>query len=1122
MKKALRKDFFREIRKNSGRFISIFFIVALGAAFFAGIRSAEYDMEYSADKYYDDVDLMDLRVISTLGLEEEDLEDIRNVDGVSAVNGGYTKEALCHTEDAELVVNLIAYTDQVNRPTVEEGRLPKAADECFADSAFLQKSGYCIGDMVTYASGTDDPLTDSLVQDTYTIVGSGDLPYYMDIGRGNGTIGDGSIDAFILLSPEVFDMDVYTEAYVQIDGAKNEFSYSDAYTDRVQRIEDELEAIQEEACLRRYNGIQDEAQEKLQEAKDEVADAEKKLADAEQELTDGWTKVNDAQQTIWEKETELVNAQQEVDDGEAKLQEAKEEIRWAEYQLAQAKTQIEEQEGQLWETKQQLGMQQDMVNAQYQQYETQAGQVSQSRSQIEEAKGQLAQVEEQLNMVAQQLAYYGMTTSPEYEQLLYAQSQLSGQIAANEPIVAAGEQQLAQGKAVLDEAQEQLTAAWEQVGSGEAQIAQAWAEFARQREALNNGYPELEAQEQAWKDGKAQVEEGWNALDEGIAELAKNRAELEEAQAEYDKESEEARLEIADAKKEIEENEADLADIEMPEWYILDRDKISSYVSFSMDAERMGSIGEVFPVMFFLVAALVSLTAMTRMIEEQRTAIGTLKALGYSDITIAMKYFSYAMLATVGGSVLGVAFGSVFLPWVIIQAYGTLYTGLPKYYTPLNIDQAALAILASAACTGLATLAASYRELRAKPAQLMRPEAPRAGKRVLLERVSILWRHLNFTQKSTIRNLARYKKRFFMTVIGIGGCMSLMLVGFGLQDSITVVVKNQYTHIFTYDVSVSMDSNVGTEDKNAFLELCRNEENVSGIMQVYNKTVDLSHGDNTREAAMEVPQNVEQIKDFLVLRNRSNGEHYEFPEDGIIITEKTANMLDASVGDTITITVGDMDTVEAPIAVITENYVMHYIYMAPQVYHELFGEEPDYNQLWMNMSSDEVLVEQELGRRLLGENACSGVTFISERVEDIDYMLQTLNSVMYVLISSAGLLAFVVLYNLNSINITERKRELATLKVLGFYDKEVAAYVYRENMILTLIGIAFGIIMGTFLHQFVIRTVEVDAMMFGRVIGLFSFVISGVLSFVFSLVVNGMMYYRLRKIDMIESLKSVE
>lgn len=1298
--KAFQRDFFREIGRNKGRFFSVMFIVMLGAAFFSGIRSAKNDMHVSADSYYDRVNFMDIRVVSTLGLTEDDLEDMRNTEGVAAVTGGYTAEVLNEQSDMEFALKVIAWTEDVNQVTLTDGRLPEKANECLADDIYLQQTGCEIGDQITLESGSSEDLSDTLKEETYTIVGSGTLPYYMEMDRGSGTVGDGSLDAFLVVLPEVFEQqDVYTEAYVQAEGAEAENSFDGAYETKVAEVVAGLEEIADGACDRRYETIYQDGMEEIEDAKQEVADAEQELADAKAQIDDGEQQITDAKETLADGEKELEDGESELASREQQLAEARElleskeaelnsgksQLADGEQQIADAeavlsakekeladgkaqleaeaqqleagkaeieeqseslesgKAQVEEKARELEEVKAQVEAKaQELENGRAQleagraelesgkaeleqnrqtvtaarqeleakraDYETAKTALQQIEAQLGELQQQLTQTEEQIRQMEEALADAGLDTSPEYEALLAVKTQLEttiaglqtqketvqagitefeageksvqdgeAQLAAAEQQIAQSEQQLNATEEVLKEGEVQLEAARQQITDGEAQLEASRQQLAaaetqlnayRQQMAdgeaqlnaarqqitdgetqLSQGRQELEQQKSVLEQSKAQMESGEQQiaqtrqqltegeaqiaearqtladaraeLEDGKAELAEKEQELADAKQEYEDGYAEAQPELADARQQIADGEQELKDLEKPEWYVMDREDVTSAKGFADDAERIDNIGQVFPWIFFLVAALISLTTMTRMVEEQRQQIGTLKALGYRDGAIAMKYLCYAMLATVTGAVIGVVIGEKLFPWVIMNAYGMLYLGLPEYLTPLNWEQGLLAILTSIACTGLATLFSCWREMRAKPSELMRPEPPKNGRRVLLERVTILWKHLSFTQKSTVRNLFRYKKRFFMTVIGIGGCMGLMLVGFGLQDSITAIAKNQFVELFTYQAAVVVNSE-SKGQKDAVREQAEMFDGMGSTLEMFAQNVELTAGDESMSAIMEVPQDPSVVDQFFTFRDRRSKESYEFPDDGIAISEKTAKMLGVSVGDTIKVGEENKEGREVTISIIIENYVEHYIFMAPSLYESVWQETPDYNQILMKYEDTSDRYEENLGQMMIEQDGVVGVTFVSDLEAEIDDMLQALNIVIVVLIVSAGLLAFVVLYNLNNINITERKRELATLKVLGFYDMEVAEYVYRENVILTILGILAGAGIGLALHQYIIHTVEVDMMMFGRTVFPRSYLFSGLLTLVFSLFVNYMMYYRLKKIDMIESLKSVE
>ena len=521
-------------------------------------------------------------------------------------------------------------------------------------------------------------------------------------------------------------------------------------------------------------------------------------------------------------------------------------------------------------------------------------------------------------------------------------------------------------------------------------------------------------------------------------------------------------------------------------------------------------------------AALVSLTTMTRMVEDERTQIGTMKALGYERSSIAAKYLLYALSASLFGSLLGIFAGGKILPYVIMAAYGILYSNLPVMLIPIQWDLAFYASLIAIFCTVLATLIACYRELLSTPAALMRPAAPKQGKRVFLENISFLWKRLNFSWKATVRNLLRYKKRFFMTIFGIGGCMALLMVGFGLRDSIQEIVNKQYTTVWTYDASVNLDED-SVSDNPDFDQELNGFDGITESLYVYQTSLDVSGQDTaTRSAYIFVPEDVEKAKDFVKLQERVGGKKLEMDGEGAVISEKLAKLLNLSVGDEIILKESETRQYSVTVAAITENYLYHYVFLTPEVYEQVYGKAPVFNQVFLKMGDTSAEKEESLGQQLLEKEEVTSVSFVSSLQSKVADMMSSMDLVIWVLIISAGLLAFVVLYNLNNINITERQREMATLKVLGFYDKEVADYVYRENVLLTLIGTLAGVFMGMALHQFVIRTCEIDMLMFGRSIRFLSYVFSIVLTFFFSAVVNFTMYYKLKKIDMIESLKSVE
>ena len=1040
-KRALRKDFYMEIRRSTGRFLSIFFIVAIGCAFFSGIRASEPDMRYSGDAYFDSKNMMDVRVVSTMGLTEGDLEAVRDTEGISAAEGGYSVDVLCTEGDNKIAVHVMSMLPSMNQVQLEAGKLPEEPDECAVDVDYLREGGLEIGDQITFSSGTDDDITDTLATDTYTITGTVSSPAYISFQRGSTTIGNGSLTAFIVVPEESFVLDVYTEIYAQAEGAEEMTAFTDAYDSCVDGAEEQLESISGERQQIRYEEIMDEAQE-------EIDDARAELADAEQELEDGRA----------EAEAELADARKKLEDGQAEVDSG-----WQD--LADAREQLEDSRQQLTDSQAAIDQGQEELNAN----------IDAMNGQIDE----LNAAKEQYNALAASGAQDPAT--------LAALNTMYEEIQKGEAAIEDAKAQIESARSELISGQEQIDSGWEQIASGEQEIA----------------------------DGEAELTQAQQEIDDGWTEYYEGEAEAEEEIADGERQIEDAKEELADA-------EAELADLEEPEWLIYDRSDLPDYSGYGENADRMRAIGQVFPAIFFLVAALISLTTMTRMVEEQRTQIGTFKALGYERHSIAGKYLGYALLATVSGSALGILFGEKVFPYIIINAYGIMYQHMHEIVLPYNIQYGLGAAAAALASTLLATLLACYKELREQAAELMRPPAPKQGQRVFLERVGIIWRRLNFSWKASVRNLVRYKKRLFMTIFGIGGCMALMLVGFGLKDSIFAIVDIQYGEIQLYDGNIILEDDATEQEKENLLTALEKDDAMTGAAIGLLSQVSIGNGGEWHDVYLDIPQVVEDFPEFVTLQDRVTGEVYTLDGSGAILTEKMASELGVEPGDTVTVRDDDLGDAEIRISAVCENYMGHYLYMTPEYYEKIYGNEPDYNCIFYK-TADRVTAEAErIGEEALAVPGALSVSYTTDLKEQVDNMLGALDSVIAVLIISAGMLAFVVLYNLNNINITERQRELATLKVLGFYNNEVTMYVYRENILLTFMGALFGIILGKILHRFIIVTVEIESVMFGRNIDLSSFVYGFLLTLLFSLLVNAAMYFKLKKIDMVESLKSVE
>ena len=1207
-KNILRKDFIIEIKKTMGRFVSIFFIVALGVAFYSGIRASEPSMRITADQYFDDSELMDLKVMGTMGLTKADIKAIGKVSGIEAVEGGYSKDVLCPVGDNEKVVHMLSMQKNFDQVSLVEGRLPEKAGECLVDEDFLSYTDLKVGDTVTFHSGDGEALTDSLVTDTYKIVGIGNSPLYISFGRGSSTIGNGEISGFVVVDKASFDMDVYTEAYVKVSGAEEKTAFTDEYNNLSDAAKEAVSAIEEERCAARKQEIVDEANEKLADSEKTVNEKSQELENAKKELESGKSKAAEelekAKQQLTDGEAELADAKQQIADGETQLADAKAQLNEKQAQLSSAEAEYESGKAQLDQKEQELAAAEQTYLSNYAKYmpfiTAGKAQIAAGRTQIADGKKQLdeglaplkqlrdgldgiedgisqcdsgmAEVQKQLDGMDSDV-YQEYVKIPEEdrneEQQAYVNkwenlnAQFAGIQAQKTQLETAKSGLLAQAgfatEADLDAQITSLTAQRDELDKKEAALlGQEQTLAAQEEELLSAGRQitdgksqivaarsQLDSTKSQITDGKAQIQSAWALLNEkegtlnaskaqrasGEQELADGRSEYEQAAKEAEDRITDGQVKItdgekqlADAKQKIADAKAEIKKIENPKWYVQTReDALTEYQGYGDNADRMRSIGKVFPVLFFLVAALISLTTMTRMVEEQRVQIGTMKALGYGKAAIAGKYIGYALIATLGGSIFGVLVGEKILPFIIIYAYMILYKHLPAILVPYHMSYALQASGIAVACTLIATIASCYKELAAEPAELMRPAAPKQGKRILLERIGIIWKHLNFTWKSTVRNLIRYKKRFFMTIFGIGGCMALMVVGFGLKDCIYEIVSLQYEKVQFYDAATYMSDDISEENRQQLHDYLDQNADIKETIEARMQKTDVKSASGKKTLYLMVPSDNEKIEDFLSFHSRTNkDEVYSLKKDEVILTEKMASLLNVKVGDELTIEDEDRGDQTVTVGAICENYMSHYLYLSPEKYEELYGVPAEYNTIIYSVKDGKDDQIEKIGTKLLSMDGVLNVSYTSSIEGRLDDMLRSLNLVIVVLIVSAGMLAFVVLYNLNNINITERQRELATLKVLGFYDGEVASYVYRENILLTIIGSVVGMVLGNLLHRYIILTVEVEEAMFGRQIHWQSYLYSFLFTVAFSLFVNWVMFYKLKKIDMVESLKSVE
>ena len=1336
--KAIQKDFWREIQYTRSRFASILILVALAVAFLSGLRSTAPDMKNTCDSYLDQQNFMDIQVLSTLGVTQEDLDALLAQPGISGGEASWVIDAYAQTPDLDIVTKVHSLPQNLNTITLTDGRMPQSADECVVEEHLLELLSLEIGDSLTLSTSGD--YKDALKSDTVTIVGTVISPLYISVERGTSTLGTGQVSAYLYLPREAFDLDYYTAIYLTVEGAAERNAFYDDYETLVDGVVDALEPLAKERAKLRRESLVDEATEKLDEAQaelddakaeaeQEIADAEAELSDARAELDDGWAEyydgldtfhqeIADAEQEIADGEQELSDALTELQDGEQELLDARKELDdgWAEYydglaeyqdglaeyqenrdkvddgwedyeegmreyrrgllKLEAARDDLEEGEAAYAAGKAQLdsfvtsyvlpgsgyasadalaralvaegsaggsahtaadaalkalhekidglkslveGLDQlDQLEASKAALERSIsaldGQIAALEEQIaaleqqgggdagsgeggaetggndpsgeeaavlsgaalyregpslEELKAQLAAAKDQRETLAAQLATVESTLAAingalaasgmteEQVRAAYAQfSAMEDDIPADANALTAayatldaslqqlndgwaeynkGQRELRDGKKELDDAKAELDEAEEELADGKAELDDA-------KRQLDDALAELNAGEAEYADGKAELADGWRDYYDGLQELEDGKVTLEEERADGEQELQDALAElrdgeaeyadgyqeyldgkaeaeekIADAENELADARRKIADIGTSEWYILSRDSNPGYLGFGQDADRMGNLASVFPVLFFLVAALVCLTTMTRMVDDQRVQIGSLKALGYTRWTISRKYLGYGLLPALIGGCVGLAIGFTLFPTMIFTAYQIMYD-VPNIQLSFYPGISAASVGAAVACTTVSTLAACLATLADTPASLMRPRAPKAGKRVLLEYIRPLWRRMSFNHKVTARNLLRYQKRFWMTVIGIGGCTALIIAGFGLRSSLMTTMSRQYEEIYQYTAQLSVSDNLLDTEREAIDRYLSESDVVVDALPCLLTSVTAESDAYSTTAYLEAAD-PERLGDFVTLRTM-DGEPLTVPEDGAIIDQKLSELLDVGPGDTITV---DGETrAEVTVAAVTEHYLAHFIYLSPAYYEEVFGTSYQETAYLLTLTSSDQTLCDAVFSDLMALQGVQSATRMETTRDTYLHSMERVDFVVVIVILSAAALAMVVLYNLSNINITERKRELATIRVLGFYDREVSAYVNRENVVLTVVGIVLGCVLGHLLHVWLVKSVEIDIMMFGRDTDPMAYVWASILTALFSGAVSLLAHRKMKGIDMVESLKSAE
>lgn len=956
MKKALMKDSIKEIKNTYKRFLSILLMAFLGVGFFAGLRATSPDMVDTIDEYYDSQNVYDIQVISTLGLTDEDIKEISKIENVDKVIGTYETDGKVLLDNNEDVVKVMSI-EEVNKPQLLEGKMPEADNECVVEHNFLVQNNKKIGDTIEIeienTKNSDGEEIEYLVNKKMKIVGTIKSALYISRDRGTSSLGSGKVDYYLYINKDNINAkEVYTNIYIKVKDSDKLETSSNKYKELISNVKTKIEDKKDEREKARQDELIASATEKLNEAETEFNDkkkeAEEEIANAESEIEEGKKQLEDGEREINKNEQ---RANEEFASAEAKIKNAKEEISENEEILKQEEEKANEQfkvlEEQKDNLKNRLNETNDALDIAYETYNNileQLNDPNQDVGSLESLQGQKIGCEENI-------------------------AKLEG----NKNVLESG----------ITEIENGINSGKQKIEDGKAKIELAKIELENQENKYNK----------TKKSTISQINSAKKELERAKVELESGEQELNEQKIEVQKQLDEAEAELIDARDEI-------AKIEKPQWYVLDREQNSGYVSFIQDTESVENIGKVFPIVFFLVAVLISLTSMTRMVEEERTQIGTLKALGYNKVQIAGKYVLYASLASIFGGIFGMCVGFILIPKVIWMMYSMMYE-IGDISLNFNWTFGTLGLELIFICVVGATIYAVVKELRQTPAILMRPKAPKIGKRVLLERVTFIWKRLSFSRKVTIRNIFRYKKRFLMTIIGIMGCTALILTGFGLRDSISRIMPDQYEHVFNYDLQINLKDGLEEKQIQELKNDLEQKDEIIKVIETYMTTETAVKNGIEEDVQIIVPKNKNSLDEIINIVDLKTKEKIVLKDNEICLTDKVAELLGVKERDTIILQDSDGNEKEVTISNIVENYVYHYVYMSKELYESLYNE--DYKANVLLTKDDNLTEEQEdnLAEELMNYSEISSLSLISSAIKTMDETMKSLNYVVVVLIVSA-------------------------------------------------------------------------------------------------------------------------
>lgn len=1210
--KALNKNIYKEIVKSKGRFISILLMVAIGVLIFTGLKITGPIMTERADEYFRKTKAADIVISSSLGLEDEDIDEIRSLAKVNKVELGYNFDV--KTKKKNELIRLNSLTRKVNKLNLEKGKLPKSDDEIVLDSGLMKK--YSIGDKITFTKEKiEEDEEQGLNKYKYKVVGFATSPDYTDsINLGTSNIGDGKITGYGYVFKENFNLENYSIAKITFSDLKNLDFSDEKYQKTAKKHKEKLEKIFSERKVESFEDKKEDlkskiedGEEKVEESKDKIKDGEKKIKDgkdkikkaksdydkgksklakelskAEDEIKEAQSKISKSEKELSEKTSEIQNGEKNLEKARIQVEEGKREIdkALASYvkeeenitsaidsttaeiaRLTNSLKELESNEGSIPELQTKYfdlinereflvpkksdvqnnlninnkilsSLENDISNVKVainvestkelreklrnleSERDTILSEISSYQNRIAELDSNIANINSKINEIdniinnSSDIDASKNKLQQEISQLTSKKQEYENQLnnlKKNRPSVDKKEKELQEAEAKYDKALKDIESGKKQVESGEASLAAGLKKIEEGRSKLTSSKSEGEAE-----------------LSSALKKIEESEKSLEETEEKFEKEKEKAEGKIDDAEEDLESARKYLKIIKEPRYIIESRESNPNIYTFYDEASRLDIISNIFPIFFFFIALLVSLTTMTRMVDEQRLEIGTLKALGYSNSQISKKYFIYGGAASISGSIIGILLGHKLISPLIFEAYASNYV-FDTGNIPFNIRYSVIALAIGVACTALAGAVTTWGTLKENAAVLMRGKAPKSGNRIFLERIGFIWNRLNFMQKVTMRNLFRYKKRMLMTIIGIAGCTGLIFMGFGIKDSIKSMEKKQYSEIFNYDLISVFDEELSPGGYEKYKSLLETKEKVKNSSDIHlgSFKVDAKNGPD-HIITLISPKKEKELKKYIALRERNSQKNIKLDKNGAVLTEKIADLLGVKAGDKITVKDDNNKKFKIKISKITENYTGNYLYMSPKYYEKVFEEDYEINADIVQLKAKTEKAKSKTIEKINNNEAIVSLVNNNQSRNLIESLLGTLDILVLVIISCSCILAFVVLYNLTNINISERIRELSTIKVLGFYNKEVTSYVYRETFLLTLIGICVGYLIGFEMHYIIINNLIPDMAMLDPHLFPANYALSAVITMAFASVVMIVVHIKLKNINMVEALKAVE